>query len=132
MALRPEYRAFVVELFTGFGTVKVRPMFGAAGIFAGDIMLGVVADEKIYLKTDARSRKAYEGEGAKPFTFFKSSRGETIITSYFEVPERLYDDADELAQWARRAHEIALNSPTGRRKQRARTDRQPVRRRKRS
>jgi DNA transformation protein len=29
------------------------------------------------------------------------------MKSYWQLPERLYDDEDELAQWARRAHDAA-------------------------
>lgn len=116
MPLRPEYRAFVIELFEEFGPVAVRPMFGAAGIFADDdVMFGVVDDEHIYLKTDADTRKAFDAEGVKPFTFTTKEKGE-VVTSYCELPERLYDDKDELVLWARRAHEVALRSGTARRR----------------
>jgi DNA transformation protein len=134
MPIRPEYRAFVIELFEEFGPVNVRPMFGAAGIFADDdVMFGVVEDEHIYLKTDEDTRKAYAAEGVKPFTFMTKEKGE-VVTSYCELPDRLYDDKDELVVWARRAYEVALRSPTARKKQRAKAKagaRQPARRRSR-
>jgi DNA transformation protein len=133
MPIRPEYRAFVIELFEEFGPVSVRPMFGAAGIFAGDVMFGIVEDERIYLKTGEDTRKAFEDEGAAPFTYEKTN--EKIVTSYFELPARLYDDPGELAQWARRAHEIASRSPAARKKLHTKAKagaRQPVRRRSRS
>jgi DNA transformation protein and related proteins len=38
------------------------------------------------------------------------------LTSYWRLPDRLYDDADELAQWARHAlkaaHEVAAAKPS--------------------
>jgi DNA transformation protein len=131
MPTTPEYRAFVIELFEEFGTVAVRPMFGAAGIFAeDDVMFGVVEDEHIYLKTDEDSRKAYADEGVQPFVI--TTKEGKFVTSYCELPERLYDDKDELARWARQAYEVALRSPAARKKQRARAKagaRQPARRR---
>jgi DNA transformation protein len=131
VALRPEFRSFVRELFEGFGRVDVRPMFGAAGIFAGDVMFGLAAGERIYLKTDERSRKSFEDEGCAPFTFLKTATNGPIVTSYFEVPERLYDEPEELAEWAHRAHDVARASPTAtrkRRKRESRTARQPAKR----
>ena len=36
--------------------------------------------------------------------------GEHQLTSYWRMPERLYDDAEGLAQWARRAHSVAMRA----------------------
>ena len=36
----------------------------------------------------------------------------------FALPDRLYDDQDELAQWARAAHRVAEASPTAKKKAR--------------
>ena len=41
------------ELFAEFGPVSVRRMFGGAGIFVEDRMIGLVSREIIYLKADA-------------------------------------------------------------------------------
>jgi len=133
MALRPEFRAFVVGLFGDFGRVTLRPMFGIAGIYAKNVIFGLIDGERVYLKTDARSRKAFVREGRTPFEYTKTK--EPIVTSYFELPERLYDDSEELAEWARRAHEVALRSQTTQKKRRVRETkpaRQPAKRRKRS
>jgi hypothetical protein len=52
------------ELFSVFGPVEVRPMFGGAGIYAEGRMFALVSDGVIYLKADygqrgvARSREA--------------------------------------------------------------------------
>ena len=35
---------------------------------------------------------------------------EGVLTSYYELPDRLYDDPDELAEWARAALAAALRS----------------------
>ncbi len=43
--------AHIVELFSGFGVVSIRRMFGGAGIFAGGMMLGLVHDGVIYTPT---------------------------------------------------------------------------------
>ena len=44
---------------------------------------------------------------------------EGILTSYYELPDRLYDDPEELAEWARAAFAVALQSPTAQKKKRA-------------
>jgi DNA transformation protein and related proteins len=109
VAVSREFRERVVELFATFGDVKIKLMFGAAGIYFKDQMFGVVAGETIYLKANDKTRGDFEAEGLAPFTF-ETKSGETITTSYIEVPPRLLDDPDELARWARRAYEAAIAS----------------------
>ena len=40
-----------------------------------------------------------------PFTFYKGK--ELVVTTWFALPDRLYDDPEELAEWARAAHRVA-------------------------
>jgi DNA transformation protein len=89
----------IQELFSVFGTVAVRRMFGGAGIYADGIMFGLVADGVIYLKADERNAPAFERENLPPFTY-ATKDGTRGVMSYRRLPERLYDDPDELATWA--------------------------------
>jgi DNA transformation protein len=42
----------------------------------------------------------------------KHKSGETVVTTWFALPDRLYDEPDELADWARAALRIANASST--------------------
>jgi DNA transformation protein len=88
----------IIELFAAFGPVSVRRMFGGAGIFCDGLMIGLLADGVIYLKADAASQAAFTAEGLGPFTYGKARK--RVVMSYWRMPERLYDDPDELARWA--------------------------------
>ena len=90
------------ELFSAFGPVAIRRMFGGAGIFADGLMFAIVSDGVIYLKADPDQVPHFEREGMSAFTY-RTKMGERALTSYWRMPERLYDDPEELAQWARRA-----------------------------
>ena len=92
-------------------------MFGAKGLFRGPVMFGLIHDERIYLKTSEQARKVFLREGSGPFTFHTKG-GKQILTSYYALPERLYDEPDELADWARAAVTAALDSPSARKKRR--------------
>jgi DNA transformation protein len=94
------------ELFVGFGTVAVRRMFGGVGLYAGGIMFGLVAGGEIYLKADDETAPRFEAEGCGPFEY-GTKTGRRTIASFRKLPERLYDDADELADWAREALAVA-------------------------
>jgi len=75
-------------------------------VFADDVMFAFAARDVIYLKTDALTVPDFEREGSGPFSYQRKS-GMGILTSLWRLPERLYDDPEELAEWARRAHEAA-------------------------
>ena len=93
------------DLFENFGPVSLRRMFGGEGIFVGRQIIGLVMEERIFFKTNETTRPAYLAERSKPFGFNKG--GKYIETSYYAVPERLYDEPEEFAQWARQAHQAA-------------------------
>ena len=101
-----ENPSHIAELFSAFGPVRIRRMFGGAGIFADGTMFGLVAGGVIYLKADELTIPAFEREGLGPFTY-ATKTGTRSLTSYWRIPERLYDDPDELARWAAQALESA-------------------------
>jgi DNA transformation protein len=90
------------ELFAAFGTVTVRRLFGGAGIYAEETMFALAHDGVIYLKVDAHTAAAFERESLAPFTY-TTRHGKRGVMSYRRMPDRLYDDPDELAAWAREA-----------------------------
>ena len=92
----------LTELFSVFGPIEVRRMFGAAGLFADGVMFGLVSGGVIYLKADADTAPRFAGEGCEPFSY-ATKTGRRTLTSHWRLPDRLYDDPDELAQWARLA-----------------------------
>ena len=100
---------YIRDLFAELGTVHIRRMFGGAGIYAGDVMFGLVSDDLIYLKADAGTVPAFEREKCLPFQY-TTKKGKRAVMSYWRLPDRLYDDPVELAQWAKQAIAIARQS----------------------
>jgi DNA transformation protein len=90
------------DLFAVFGPITVRRMFGGVGIFADGVMFGLIARGEIYLKADVENEPAFEREGLAPFTY-ATKNGTRGLMSYRRMPERLYDNPEELAIWARKA-----------------------------
>ncbi|MDE1938977.1 MAG: TfoX/Sxy family protein [Alphaproteobacteria bacterium] len=116
--MRAGPQPFRPDLFASYGNVYAKRMFGGHGLFAGDAMLGFVSDDLIYLKTNEDTRAAFLAEGCKPFVYRKRSTGEEVALSYYQIPERLYDEPEEFADWVRRAQTVAENSPSVQRKRR--------------
>ena len=101
---------FIRELFAPFGLVTIKRMFGGAGIWSDGLMFALVFDGAIFLKVDETSIPDFEREGSQAFVYTRAkSKGRVgrASLSYWRLPERLYDDPDELAVWANRALAIA-------------------------
>jgi DNA transformation protein len=95
-------RDFLIDLFAGFGPVTIRRMFSGFGVSADGTNFAMVLRGAIYLRADEQTIPRFEAEGSKPFQYQTSSKTVTVA-SYWQLPERLYDDPDELTDWARAA-----------------------------
>ena len=91
-------------------------MQNGEGIAVDDVMIGMIFDDIIYFKTDEGTRELFVAEKCKPFTFVKHKSGETVVTTWYALPDRLYDDPDELADWARAALGVAKAAEKKKRK----------------
>ena len=95
-------RDFLIDLFSGFGPVTIRRMFSGFGISADGTNFALALRGGLYLRADEHSIARFEAEGSKPFQYQTRARTVTI-GSYWHLPERLYDEPEELAGWAREA-----------------------------
>ena len=101
---------FIRDLFSQFRPVTLKRMFGGAGIYAEGLMFGIIFDTTIYLRVDAASIPDFEREGSTPFVYPLAKSASHLrrpSQSFWRLPERLYDNPDELAVWAGRALAIA-------------------------
>lgn len=118
-------REFLTDLFAPFGPVTIRRMFSGFGISADGVTFALVIRDAIYLRTDADGAGRFEAEGSRPFSYETRIRTVTV-GSYWLLPERLLDDPDELADWARAAfaaaERAALSKAAKRRRAATKTD----------
>ena len=101
---------FIRELFSQFRPVTVKRLFGGAGVYCEGLMFALVFDGAIFLKVDEASIPDFEREGSRPFVYTRAKSPGRVgrhSLSYWRLPERLYDEPDELAVWAARALAIA-------------------------
>ena len=95
-------RAFLEELFAPLGGIAVKRMFGGLGVFRDGLMIALVANDVLHFKADAETIPAFEAEGSIPFSYDRKD-GRTTLTSYWRVPERLFDEPETFLAWAERA-----------------------------
>lgn len=106
---RDGYVDWCLELLGALGPVRARRMFGGHGLYADDVMVGLIADEQLYLKTDALTRERWEAAGGRPFAYSRENRA-AVTMSYWTPPDDAMDSPAAMAPWARLALEAALRS----------------------
>jgi len=98
----------------GLGRPSARAMFGGHGLYLGDLMVGLVAADVLYLKTDAATRARFDAVGSGPFEFTSNARAKPVVMSYFEAPAEAFEDADALRGWLELALEAARRAAAAR------------------
>lgn len=121
MAVSEEFTAHVRELMEPLGPVSIRKMFGGAGVYAHDLMFGLLAGEALYIKVDDLTQAAFEGAGSEPFVF-GTKDGSTTTMRYWRLPEGAADDPQEASRWARLGVDAALRAKKPRKKSKVRED----------
>jgi DNA transformation protein and related proteins len=95
-------RDFLIDLFSDFGPVTIRPMFSGFGISADGTNFALALRAGLYFRADDQTIPQFETEGSKPFQY--QTRAKTVtVNSYWQLPARLFDDREELTVWARAA-----------------------------
>ena len=119
----PGFVAFAVELLDPVGPVRARAMFGGHGIYCGDLMIGLVDDDELFLKTDAQTRPRFEEAGCRRWVF--TGGGRTMESSYFRPPDDAHESPEEMAPWGRLALEAARRSKASKKKPKKRAGPKP-------
>ncbi|MBR1227594.1 MULTISPECIES: TfoX/Sxy family protein [unclassified Bradyrhizobium] len=102
MVASATYAEFLSEQLAPLGRVTMRRMFGKTGVFCDGVMLAVVTENTLYFRVDDQNREIFkEAEAFPPLNYAK--KGAMIDLSFWRVPERLFDEPDELIVWARAA-----------------------------
>jgi DNA transformation protein len=103
-----EFVEHLNEVFRLFGAIHSKQMFGGYGIYHQGLMFGLVANDALYLKTDAVSAPQFSEAGCVPFEYTKN--GTTMRMSYASAPIEIFDDPEMARDWASLAYAAALRS----------------------
>jgi DNA transformation protein len=102
MVASETYANFLREQLAPLGRLSLRRMFGKTGVFCDGLMFAMVTENTLYFRVDDHNRETFrEAEAFPPLNYAK--KGATIDLAFWRVPERLFDEPDELAIWARAA-----------------------------
>lgn len=94
------------EVFSDFGRISIRSMFGGFGIYHDGVMFALVANDVLYMKADDSTSEYFESRGLGRFQYNKG--GKVVNVSYYEAPVEVFDEPGAAVEWARLAHSAAL------------------------
>lgn len=103
MSVSDNYRTYIVDQLAAVPSVSTRRMFGGIGVYSGELFFALIDDDVLFFKVDDSNREDYVSRKMKAFMPFP---GQPSL-GYFQVPEDVIEEAEELTRWARRAIEVA-------------------------
>lgn len=89
-------------------------MFGGVGVYAGDLFFALIDDNLVYFKVDDSNRPAFEARGMGPF--MPGGEGGEVM-QYYQVPEDVLEEPEELGSWMENAVAVARRKRSGRKKE---------------
>lgn len=109
MAPSTEFTDYVLEFLTPILPVQTSRFFGGIGISYDSVQFAMMMGNSLYFAVDDNSRGKYEQAGMQPFSYItKKGRGQ--VRRYFEVPEEILTDAEQLRLWVSEAIAVAYKS----------------------
>jgi DNA transformation protein and related proteins len=99
MAVSESLVALLQEQLEPLGRITFRRMFSGAGVYCDGVIFALILRQALHFRVDDGNRAAYQAEGMVPFSY--DAKGRIIeVSAYWRVPERLFDEADEMLAWA--------------------------------
>lgn len=108
MPMPNQFTLHCCELLASLGSVRARRMFGGHGLYVDELFVAILADEQLWLKSDALSRPSFEAAGCPPFRYQR--QGEWAEMGFHRPPEEAMDSPALMLPWARLAQQAALRA----------------------
>jgi len=105
MAVSVSFRTYLIEQLGQIRPVTTRPMFGGMTFFAEGRAFALVAEDTLYFKADDSNRPDFVAAGMGPFLPFGDP---DKPMQYYQLPEEVLEDSDQLAVWMAKAIAVAM------------------------
>jgi len=106
MAVQAQYLAYTLEQLAGLDRVSTRRMFGAVGLYSGELFFGLIDDDTLFFKTGESNAAEYQAR--KMPRFMPPANRPLGPMGYHQVPAEIIEDGEALVAWARKAVAVAL------------------------
>lgn len=88
----------MTDLFGGMPAITSRAMFGGWGIYKNGVIFAIIADGVLYFRVDDATQPFFAAKGSRPFVYTMPN-GRTMTMAYWELPEDVAVDRQELLHW---------------------------------
>jgi len=126
MAVSDSLVALLQEHLEPLGRITLRRMFSGAGVYCDGVIFALILRDTLHFKVDDGNRADYEAEGMEPFSYEAQGKIRQI-GAYWRVPERLFDEPDEMQAWARAAVAAGRRATAGKASKKPKAGAQPKR-----
>jgi DNA transformation protein len=120
MAFSESFKDYVLEQLIDIGNVTVKKMFGGAGLYLDGIIFALIAGDVLYFKVDDSNRIDYKQVGMGPFQPFDDK---PMVMPYYEVPADVLENREQLADWAKKAIVVSINTPADKKRRKTKCSR---------
>ncbi len=108
MPVSDSYLDYLKDLLDWLPQLRVKRMFGGAGLYSDDLFFAIADEGELYLKADEQSVDFYRQGGATQFTY--ESKGKLSRMNYWLAPGEVIEDPQALRRWVDTALESALRA----------------------
>lgn len=103
MAVSNDFLEYVLDQLSGWGGVYTKRMFGGAALYQEELAFGMIARNMVYLKVDSTNIDKYLKAGCSQLKPFENNK---TVLSFFNVPDEIFENADEFKKWAQESWSI--------------------------
>lgn len=97
-----KYADYVLEFLRPIGPLQTSRFFGGVGVSNGFVQFAMIMGNTLFFSVNEDTRKKYERVGMQPFSYM-TKRGRIEVRRYFELPEDVLTDPEQLRLWANEA-----------------------------
>jgi DNA transformation protein len=121
--------ALLEEHLEPIGRITLKRMFSGAGVYCDGVIFALILRDALHFKVDDGNRAAFQAEGMEPFSYEAQGKIRQI-GAYWRVPERLFDEPDEMVEWARAALAAGRRAAAGKAGKTSKADKPPAQKRR--
>jgi DNA transformation protein len=93
------FKDYVLDQLADLRGLTCRAMFGGYGLRYRETFFGIIHKGRLYFKVSPATLPSYHEHDMKPFR----PNSKQTLTTYYEVPVEIIEDAEQLTTWAGQA-----------------------------
>lgn len=106
MSLSNTYLEYAIVSLSRVAKVTYRRIFNGAAVYHQGVQFALIVNDHLYFRADDCSRPLYQQQSMASL----QPRGVSLQSDFYQLPDSLLSDPDELRHWVRIAVEASDNN----------------------